>query len=115
MKIGNAVLLIKRDGNNKLTARCCFIGNNEFKMECKFIDVQYDSIAKRINIIDSDSDTLIFTLDKKSKMLTGGVHTEDEINPVNFVRTEKDYTFLKTIIPSRKAVRMGHWLLSIRF
>jgi hypothetical protein len=90
----NAVLLIKKDINNKLSARCCFIGNDEFKIECKFIDVQYDSIAKRINIIDSDLDTLIFSFDAESKMLKGGVHSEDEINPVNFVRTEKDYTYL---------------------
>lgn len=90
----NAVLLIKKDNDNKLTARCCFIGNNEFKMGWKFMDVQYDSIAKRLHIIDSDSDTLIFTLDAESKMLTGGVHSKDEIKPLNFVRTEKDYTNL---------------------
>jgi len=90
----NAVLFIKKDSNNKLTARCCFIGNDEFKMDCKFIDVQYDGIAKRIYIIDSDLDTLIFSLDAESNMLIGGVHSEDEINPVNFVRTEKDFTNL---------------------
>ncbi|MBX2977432.1 MAG: serine hydrolase [Ignavibacteriaceae bacterium] len=90
----NAILLIKKNGDNKLTARCCFIGNDEFKMECKFIDIQYDSIAQRINIVDSDSDTLIITLDSESKMLNGEVHSEDEIIPVNFVRTEKDYTNL---------------------
>ena len=90
----NAALLIKMDSTNKLTARCCFIRNDEFKMECKFIDVQYDSIAKRIYIIDSDLDTLIFSLDAESKMLKGGVHSEDEIKPVNFVRTDKDFTNL---------------------
>lgn len=90
----NAVLLIKKDSDNNLTARCCFIGDNEFKMGWKFNDVQYDSIVKRIEIIDSDSDTLILTLDAESKMLKGGVHSEDEIKPVNFVRTEKDFTNL---------------------
>ncbi|HOI29643.1 MAG TPA: serine hydrolase [Melioribacteraceae bacterium] len=87
----NALLLIRKESSNKLTARCCFIMNNEFKMECKFTDVQYDSIAGRIVIIDSDSDTLIFNLDAESKMLKGGIHS-DEITPVNFVRTEKDFS-----------------------
>lgn len=90
----NAVMLIKKDSNGKLAVRCCFIGNDEFKVECKFINVQYDSIAKRIEIIDSDSDTLIFSFNAESNMLVGGVHSEDEINPVNFVRTEKDFTDL---------------------
>ncbi|MEW6195443.1 MAG: serine hydrolase [Bacteroidota bacterium] len=90
----HAVLLIKKDSTNKLIARGCFIKNEQFKMGCKFIDAQYDSIAKRITIIDSDLDTLIFILDAESKMLIGGVHTEDEINPVNFVRAEKDFTNL---------------------
>lgn len=90
----NAVLLFKKDSNSELTARSCFIQEDEFKMEWKFINVQYDSIAKRITLLDSDSDTLILTLDTENKMLKGGVHTEDEINPVNFVRTEKDFTNL---------------------
>lgn len=100
----NAVLLIKKDSTNKLTARCCFIGNNEFKMECKFIDVQYDSIAKRISIIDSDSDTLIFSFDSEKKMLKGGIHSE-EIEPVNFIRTEKDFT---NLFYPRKPDSHGH-------
>ena len=90
----NAVLLIKKDSTDKLTARGCFVLNNEFKMKLKFIDVQYDSIAKRIYIVDSDLDTLIFNLDAENNMLIGGVHSEDEINLVNFVRTEKDFTNL---------------------
>ncbi|MFZ0453580.1 MAG: serine hydrolase [Ignavibacteriaceae bacterium] len=101
----NAVLLIEKDSTNKLKARGCFVGNNEFKMKLKFINVQYDSIAKRLYIIDSDLDTLIFSLDAESKMLKGGIHTEDEIDSVNFVRTEKDLTDL---FYARKPESDGH-------
>lgn len=89
----NAVLLIKNDSDNKLTARCCFTAQGEFKMECKFVDVQYDSTVKKISIIDSDSDTLILNFDAEKNMLVGGFHS-DEIKPVNFVRTEKDFSNL---------------------
>jgi len=99
----NAVLLIKNEGAEGLSARCCFIGNNEFKMECRFIDVRYDSIAKRISVIDSDSDTLILTYDAESEMLKGGIHSE-EITPVNFVRAEKDFT---NLFYPRKPERSG--------
>lgn len=99
----NAVLLIKNVGAEGLSARCCFIGNNEFKMECRFIDVRYDSIAKRISVIDSDSDTLILTYDAESEMLKGGIHS-DEITPVNFVRAEKDFT---NLFYPRKPERSG--------
>lgn len=90
----NAVLFIKKDSNNKLTARCCFIAKDEFKMEWKFIDVKYDSITKTMYLVDTDLDTLICSLDAENKMLKGGVYSDDEINPVNFVRTEKDFTNL---------------------
>lgn len=90
----NAVLFIKKDINNKLTARCCFTAQGEFKLECKFVDSQFDSTAKRLSIIDSDSDTLILNFDSEKNMLVGGFHSEDEINQVNFIRTEKDFTNL---------------------
>jgi CubicO group peptidase (beta-lactamase class C family) len=90
----NAVLLIKKDSNNKLTVRGCFVRDNEFKMKLKFSDLQYDSVAKRISIVDSDLDTLIFSINAESEMLTGELHTEDEISPISFVRSEKDFTDL---------------------
>lgn len=90
----NVVLFIRRDNANNLTARCCFTRNDEFKMEWKFIDVQYDSTTNTVYMIDSDLDTLICSLDAENKMLKGGVHSENEIKPVNFIRTEKDFTNL---------------------
>ena len=98
----NAALLIERDSTNKLTARCYFISDDEFKKEWKFIFVQYDSAAKIISMVDTDLDTLICSLDDKNEMLKGAVHTEDEINPVNFVRPQKDLTSLfYPMVPDR--------------
>ena len=84
-------LLIRRDSTKTLTARASFLWNDEFKMEWKFINVQYDSIAKRISVLDSDSDTLICSLDAENEILKGAVHLQNKTkNPLNFVRTDKN-------------------------
>ncbi|MCF8242785.1 MAG: beta-lactamase family protein [Melioribacteraceae bacterium] len=90
----NIALFIKKESNGSLSVRGCFIRNDEFKMEWKFINVQYDSFAKSISMLDSDLDTLICSLDFENEMLVGAVHSEDETNSINFVRTEKDLTNL---------------------
>lgn len=90
----NIALLIKRDANNRLTVSGCFTRNDEFKMEWKFINVLYDSNARKIIILDSDLDTLICSLDAENEILKGAVHSEGETNPVNFIRTQKDFTNL---------------------
>ena len=84
-------LLIRRDSTKILTARGFFLWNNEFKLEWKFINVQYDTIAKRISVLDSDLDTLICSLDAKNEILKGAVHSQNNTkNPLNFVRADKN-------------------------
>lgn len=84
-------LLIRRDSTKILTARGFFLWNDEFKMEWKFINVQYDTIAKRISMLDSDSDTLICSLDSKNEILKGAVHLQNKTKkPLNFVRADKN-------------------------
>lgn len=84
-------LFIKRDSANKMTARGLFLRNDEYSMEWKFINVQYDSVSKRITVLDSDSDTLICSHDAESEILKGAVHTMDSNkDPLNFVRADKN-------------------------
>ncbi len=86
-------LLINRDSNKILTARAFFSRNNKFKMEWKIINVQYDSIARRLSVIDSDLDTIICSLDANNEILA--VHLPDKTDdPVDFVRSDKDLTNL---------------------
>ncbi|MEJ2542939.1 MAG: serine hydrolase [Calditrichaceae bacterium] len=80
-------LLIKRDSTKILTARGFFLKNNEFKFEWEFNHVQYDSIAQRISILDSDLDTLICSLDAKNGILKGEINNEVSLN---FVRAGKN-------------------------
>jgi len=96
-------LLIKRDSTKILTARAFFLENDEFKIEWKFINVQYDSIAKRISVLDSDLDTLICSRDAKNEILEGTVHTQDKTKkPLNFIRTDKNLVRLfYPLIPDR--------------
>lgn len=84
-------LLIKRDSTKIMTVRGHFLKNDESIYEWKFINVQYDTIAKRISALDSDSDTLICGLDAKNEILTGAVHSQDKTKePLNFVRADKN-------------------------
>jgi CubicO group peptidase (beta-lactamase class C family) len=84
-------LLIGRDGTKILTARGHFLKNDESIAEWKFINVQYDSISKRISLLDSDSDTLICSLDAKNEILKGTVHSQDGTQKsLDFVRADKN-------------------------
>lgn len=84
-------LLFSRDSTKTLTARGFFVKNDEFKAEWEFINVQYDTIAKRISLLDSDSDTLICSLDAENEILKGVVHSQNNTkNPLNFVRADKN-------------------------
>jgi CubicO group peptidase (beta-lactamase class C family) len=93
--VQNVALLISSDNNKIISARSFFMRNDDFKMDWKFINVQYDSIAKRIFMVDSDSDTLICSLDAKNQILKGTIHSDDEISdPITFIRTDKDLSGL---------------------
>jgi CubicO group peptidase (beta-lactamase class C family) len=84
-------LLIRRDGAQIMIAHGFFLKNDESIAEWKFINVTYDTIAKRIFLLDEDSDTLICSLDTENEILNGAVHTQDNTkNPLNFVRAGKD-------------------------
>jgi CubicO group peptidase (beta-lactamase class C family) len=86
----HAALLIKRDSSGILTARAFFIYNDEFKFEWEFAQVQYDASAKRISILDQDSDTIICRLDRENEMLKGGIHLQDNTTePLDFIRADK--------------------------
>jgi CubicO group peptidase (beta-lactamase class C family) len=80
-------LLIRRDSTKTLTARGFFLKNNELVQEWKFINVQYDTNAKRISLLDSDSDTLICSLDAQNGILKREDKTQ---KPLNFVRADKN-------------------------
>jgi CubicO group peptidase (beta-lactamase class C family) len=85
--VQKVALLIGRDCMKTLTARGFLLRNDAFRMEWKFINVQYDSIAKRISMLDSDSDTLICSLDAKNEMCKGALHLQNKTKkPLNFVR-----------------------------
>ena len=89
--VQKVALLIRRDSMKKLTASGFFLKNDEFKMEWKFINAQYDTAAKRISALDMDSDTLICSLDTKNEMLEGAVHLQNKTKkPLNFVRAGKN-------------------------
>jgi CubicO group peptidase (beta-lactamase class C family) len=84
-------LQIRRDSTRTLTAHGFFLKNDEFKEEWEFINVQYDTIAKRISLLDSDSDTLICCLDAKNEILKGAGHSQDNTKkPLNFIRADKN-------------------------
>jgi len=84
-------LLFSRDSTKILAAHGFFLKNDEFKAEWEFIYVQYDTIAKRISLLDSDSDTLICCLDAENEILKGAVHSNDNTkNPLNFVHADKN-------------------------
>ena len=84
-------LLIRRDSTKTLTARGFFIKNDAFKMEWRFTHVQYDTNEKRISLLDSDSDTLICSLDAENEVLKGAVHLQDSIkNPLSFIPADKN-------------------------
>lgn len=93
--VQKVALLIKSDGAKKLSVRSFFMRNDEYKMDWKFTKVDYDSMAKRISMLDSDSDTLICNMDAENQILKGVIHSEDEIsNPLIFVRADKDIASL---------------------
>ncbi|MEJ2103700.1 MAG: serine hydrolase [Ignavibacteriaceae bacterium] len=81
-----ASLLIKRDSTETLTACGFFLRNGEFVQEWNFINVRYDTNEKRISLVDSDSDTLICSLDAENGILKRD-NTPGE--PLNFVRADK--------------------------
>lgn len=84
-------LLISRDSTKIIATRGFFLKNDELKFEWKFINIQYDTISKRISIIDSDSDTLKCRLDAKNEILKGVIHSQDKTKkPLNFVRADKN-------------------------
>jgi len=84
-------LHIKKDSTKMLTARGFFILNDKFKQPWNFIKVRYDTTAKQISMLDTDSDTLICSLDAENKILKGAVHLQDTIqNPLDFVRADKN-------------------------
>lgn len=84
-------LLIRRDSTEMLTAHGFFLNNGEFKFEWEFTHVQYDSNAKRISILDSDSDTLILSLGAENEVLEGAIHLQDQtLRPLGFVRADKN-------------------------
>ncbi len=84
-------LQIRRDSTELLSARGFFINNGEFKYEWEFTQVQYDSNAKRISILDSDSDTLILSLGAENEVLEGAIHLQDKTKkPIGFVRADKN-------------------------
>ncbi|HPG41461.1 MAG TPA: serine hydrolase [bacterium] len=87
--VQKVALLIKRDSTKTLTARALFLWNDVLKMEWKFINVQYDSIAKRITVLDSDLDTLKCTLDVRNEILVGILQDNTE-EPLNFVRADEN-------------------------
>jgi len=87
----NVSMLIKREPNNIFTVRAFFLQNNEYKLEWKFNNVQYDSLEKKISIVDLDSDTLVIIPDIETSMLKGEVHTKNNISILNFARAEKDF------------------------
>ncbi len=83
-------LVINRDSTVSLTARAFFLNNGELKFEAEFTHVQYDSIAQRISILDSDSDTLVLSLDADEEILNGAICTHDNTKiPLFFVRAHK--------------------------
>ncbi len=83
------VLQIKRDSNNKLSSRGVFMWRGEYQSEWKLGDVHYDSCAHRITIVDSDSDTLICTVDARNDRLNGAVHLQNNSrNPLCFIRAD---------------------------
>lgn len=84
-------LLIKRDSNELLSARGFFLNNGEFKFEWEFTHVHYDNDAKRISILDSDSDTLILSLGNENEVLEGAIHPQDKTKiPIGFARADKN-------------------------
>ena len=83
-------LQIERDSTNELTARGFFMKDGDFIADWKFIHVQHDTLAQKFSLLDEDSDTLICRLDVENKMLKGAVHLQDEQNPLDFIRAEKD-------------------------
>jgi len=84
-------LLIRRDSTELLSARGFFINNGEFKFEWEYTLVQYDSNAKRISILDSDSDTLILSLGAENAVLEGAIHLRDKTKkPIGFARADKN-------------------------
>ena len=86
-----AALMISIDSAGRHSARGFFLYNKEFKFEWEFAHTEYDSIARRISILDADADTLIFTLDSENEMLRGAIHLQDNTQePLDFVRADND-------------------------
>jgi hypothetical protein len=92
-------LLIGRDSTKIMTVRGHFLENDKSvpegklisKYEWRFINVQYDTIAKRISLLDSDLDTLKCSLDAKNEILKGAFHSRDKTKkPLNFVRADEN-------------------------
>ncbi|MBN1780940.1 serine hydrolase [bacterium] len=93
--VHKVALLIGRDSTKTLTARGFFLKNDKFRMEWKFVHVQYDSIARRISMLDSDSDTLICSLDAENQRLQGALHTQNQTKePLNFMRAGSNLRIL---------------------
>ncbi|MCB0283687.1 MAG: serine hydrolase [Calditrichaeota bacterium] len=82
----NAALLIRRDSTGMWAARGFFLKNNGFKAEWNFNNVQYDPVTESISLLDEDSDTLLCRLDVNNEILIGAIHTQDEKNPLHFIR-----------------------------
>jgi CubicO group peptidase (beta-lactamase class C family) len=84
-------LLISRDSTESLTARGFFMNNGEFRFEWGFAHVQYDSHAKRISILDIDSDTIILYLSVENEVLEGAIHLQDTTKKsIGFNRADKN-------------------------
>lgn len=96
-------LLIKRDSAKRMTARGFFLRNNESIAEWNFIYIQYDTIAKRMFLLDDDSDTLICSLDTENEIINGTVHSQNDNNTLNFVRAGKnlEIRLLHPLIPNQ--------------
>ena len=83
-------LLIERDSTEILTARGFFMKEGESIAEWKFVNVQYDTNAKRITLLDEDSDTLISSLNTGKEILKGWIHSQDEKNQLDFIRAGRN-------------------------
>ncbi len=85
------VLKISRNHKGELTVRGVFLWNGDYQSEWKLVDIQYDTIAQRITILDADENTLKCFVDRTNNMITGEVHLKNNTkNPLNFLRADKN-------------------------
>ena len=84
-------LLIERDSTGLHSARGFFMYKGEFKFEWEFEGAQYDRRARRISILDADSDTLVLSLNAEDDMLKGAICLKDNTKePLDFDRADRN-------------------------